>query len=68
MNERFEKLLVESFFEQASDQADNKVYKLNSAIIQKFAELIVKECAEVASEYDGAHYVGTAIQKHFAVE
>ena len=36
--------------------------------IEKFVELIVRECAEVASDYDGAHYVGTAIQKHFGVE
>ena len=35
---------------------------------EKFAELIVRECAQVASEYDGAHYVGTAIEKHFGVE
>ena len=35
---------------------------------QKFAELIVKECAEVASDYDGAHYVGTAIEKHFGLQ
>ena len=36
--------------------------------LQKFAELIVKECAEVAEDYDGAHYVGTAIKQHFGVE
>lgn len=35
---------------------------------EKFAELLVKECAQVASDYDGAHYVGTAIEKHFGVE
>ena len=35
---------------------------------EKFAELIVKECAEVASNYNGAHYVGTAIEEHFGVE
>jgi hypothetical protein len=34
---------------------------------EKFAELIVRECARVASDYDGAHYVGTAIEKHFGV-
>ena len=33
-----------------------------------FAEMIVKECAEIASDYDGAHYVGTAIELHFGVE
>ena len=36
--------------------------------IAKFARLIVRECAEVASDWDGAHYVGTAIEKHFGVE
>jgi len=35
---------------------------------RKFAELLIKECAEVASDYDGAHYVGTEIEKHFGVE
>ena len=35
---------------------------------EKFAELIVRECAEVAEDYDGAHYVGTAIKQHFGVE
>ena len=36
--------------------------------VEKFAELIIKECAEVAEDYDGAHYVGTAIKQHFGVE
>jgi len=35
---------------------------------EKFAELIVRECAEVAEDYDGAHYVDTAIKQHFGVE
>ena len=35
---------------------------------EKFAELIVRECAEVAEDYDGAHYVGTAIKQHFGVK
>ena len=36
--------------------------------LARFAERIVRECADVASDYDGAHYVGTAIEKHFGVE
>ena len=36
--------------------------------VEKFAKLLIKECAEVASDYDGAHYVGTEIEKHFGVE
>ena len=35
---------------------------------EKFAELIIRECAEVAEDYDGAHYVGTTIKQHFGVE
>ena len=35
--------------------------------VEKFAELIVRECAEVAEDYDGAHYVGTTIKQHFGV-
>ena len=36
--------------------------------VEKFAELIIRECAEVAEDYDGAHYVGTAIKQHFGVK
>ena len=35
---------------------------------EKFAELLIKECAEVAEDYDGAHYVGTRIKQHFGVD
>ena len=47
MNERIEKLLVESFFE-GDDSPSDKIYKINEAMIQKFAELIVQECMNVA--------------------
>ena len=36
--------------------------------VEKFAELLIRECAEVAEDYDGAHYVGTTIKQHFGVE
>ena len=35
---------------------------------EKFAKLIIWACAEVAEDYDGAHYVGTTIKQHFGVE
>ena len=41
---------------------------LQEVFIKNFAELIVRECARVASDYDGAHYVGTVIEQHFGVE
>ena len=36
--------------------------------LMRFAERIVRECAEVASDYDGASHVGEAVEKHFGVE
>jgi len=42
--------------------------KLLPAQLNKFAELLIKECAEVAEDYDGAHYVGTTIKQHFGVK
>ena len=35
---------------------------------EKFAELIIRECAEVASDYDGADYIGRDMKKHFGIE
>jgi len=37
--------------------------------LQKFAELIVKECANIADEYDGVgSTIVSRIKKHFGVE
>ena len=59
MNERIKKLAV---------QADWDDEFREDFDIEKFAELVVRECARVASDYDGAHYVGTEIEKHFGVK
>ena len=65
MNERIKEL---------AEQADISVRRhydetgSTYAELQKFAELIVRECAEVAEDYDGAHYVGTAIKQYFGVK
>ena len=63
MNERIREL-----YDQAIIIEDNGDYVWGELDPEKFAELIVKECARVASDYDGAHYVGTAIEEHFGVE
>lgn len=31
-------------------------------------ESIIRKCAELAEDYDGAHYIGTAIKEYFGVE
>ena len=67
MNERIKELAKQS--RMVFWPTDPEVTELMTDIdIEKFAELIVRECAQVASDYDGAHYVGTAIEKHFGVE
>ena len=73
MNERFEKLVAKAFFDRAADAADTKVYKLNDAVMQKFAESIVGECADIVASRpyidDGQWpHPSTMIRKHFGVD
>ena len=66
MNERIQELK-----KQASAYASTKSKEAEEwrwIYEEKFAELLIKECAEVAEDYDGAHYVGTAIKQHFGVK
>ena len=64
MNER-----IKEFAKQArkNEPFDCSSYTTDQWI-EKFAELIIRECAEVAEDYDGAHYVGTTIKQHFGVK
>ncbi len=64
MNERIREFAEQSFIVTTG----GNIGHANEYMIEKFAELIIRECARVASDYDGAHYVGTAIEKHFGVE
>ena len=64
MNERIKQLILAAGFPKF-----DKMYVVSDGEeLEKFAELIVRECAEVAEDYDGAHYVGTAIKQYFGVE
>ena len=62
MNERIKELYNQCFV-VLENQSPNTGFDF-----EKFAELLIKECAEVAEDYDGAHYVGTAIKQHFGIE
>ena len=77
MNERIEKLAEQAGFENGhQDRNGNSL----SGELEKFAELIVKECAEVARAhtlekyhgviggYYGIVYVEEAIKQHFGVK
>jgi hypothetical protein len=69
MNERIKELA-----EQCGFRSNPDIYDRNQSFnIQQFAELIVKECAEIAndhnSEVEGVTLgVGRALKQHFGVE
>jgi hypothetical protein len=45
------------------------VYRLSDEFEEKFAELIVRECIDIADEYDGVgSTIVSRIKKHFGVE
>jgi hypothetical protein len=65
MNKQFKKLAQQSgiWFE---DNKDIRTHSVSTTTLEKFAELIVRECGTVAGrDWDTAE---TAIYKHFGVE
>ena len=65
MNNRIDQLARAAGFKHPDHVGLSEEYAYFDHV--RFAELIVKECAEVAEDYDGAHYVGTTIKQHFGV-
>ena len=67
MNERIRELYIQSIIDTRHDPADD----INVQIAEKFAELIVKECAGIYDKIDNGNlHMGTdnyleALQKHF---
>ena len=68
MNERINELLKQASTLANTD--DNKDFDRNFDMIvaEKFAELIVRECANVGLETHGNYDVHDDILKHFGVE
>ena len=69
MNERIEELKKQA--EAAADEIfDRKGKMYGEIVMEKFAELIVRECAEVAIEHTGfwGKDVAQEIKEHFGVE
>ena len=72
MNERLRELVRQA----GLDDADFPIEDWDNVPLEKFAELIVRECADVCfridGEYDGedvlATWCGDGILKHFGVE
>jgi len=68
MNDRIQKLAEQAgAVRQCSEKCHDSVL-FTEYELEKFAELIVKECAKVASDRDGACIAGDAIEEHFGVK
>ena len=65
MNERIKQLA-----EQAGFRSNPDIYDRNQSFdIEKFAELIVRECADIGQRYaDGNYEVPNQIMAHFGLE
>ena len=67
MNERIKELAEQSFFDEATSELSDKMYTFSDYKMNKFAELIVRECAKRSEEL-GQPEIGLGILKHFGVE
>jgi hypothetical protein len=69
MNDRIRELAEQSF-NNANDGSITNI-KIPKEFIEKFAELIVRECAEIADDnyiHRGSRDCGLAIRNHFGVD
>ena len=64
MNKRIQELMTE-----VGMSVDYLTNTKQIVLIEKFAELIVRECIDIADEYDGAgSTIVSRIEKYFGVE
>ena len=70
MNERIKELLAELDIDIETDKGNmmNKIL-VRPKDLRQFAELIVKECAEISNQAEKqCQHPGTMMKKHFGVE
>ena len=74
MNERFKELALQAKEETDALYAKLTPQEFKDTYNQKFAELIVRECAGVCEDYRGTEWgkaaecIGDSIKEHFGVE
>ena len=74
MNQRIRELAIEAFFDEETSQTSNKMYNFSEYKLEKFAELIVRECAELTLDHkNDDYYAGwldyrDEIRRHFGVD
>ena len=67
MNERIKEL----YNKVVDDDKLNRIFYFDSYLASKFAELIVRECANIANagiDPSESHLIGDDIKEHFGVE
>jgi hypothetical protein len=52
MNERIRQLAEQAFFDEATSQPSTKMYTFSEHKMEKFAELIAKECIEISKKIE----------------
>ena len=63
MNKQFEKLIAEAFFDEATNEPEQKMYTLGEDKVERFAQLIVQECAsKIGENFAGA--IGSHASAH----
>ena len=76
MNERIRELAEQAFFDEATSQPSTKMYTFSEYKMEKFAELIVRECLKIVEpdRTSGDEWCVTldetaqSIRQHFGVE
>ena len=68
MNERIRLLAEQAFFDDASGQPSDRMYTFSDHKMQKFAELIVRECVLISRTSTDGFNAGRQMEEHFGVE
>jgi hypothetical protein len=75
MNERIRQLAEQAFFDESTSRPSTKMYTFSEHKMEKFAELIVKECMDIAydhtpnsEECEYKRLIHNKIKEHFGVE
>jgi hypothetical protein len=64
MNERIRQLVEQAFI----ITTDGKIGHVNNYMVEKFAELIVRECIAVHEDDYGVDIIGDVLKKHFGLD
>jgi len=71
MNENIKKLVIEAAFDEGTSTPSDKMYTFTEEKMSKFAELIVKECADIAdfcNQAESIEAVSSVLTRHFGVK